>query len=497
MSRRRFRKLLPLVTTLALILPLLFALASPVSAATRTVCASGCDYTTIQAAVNAAGAGDVIDVYPDTYNESVDLGGHSGALTLRTVNAAGTPTPGTATVNGSGSPAFETSSVHAGNVTIEGFIVKSTNEGISIRVNSDVVIRNVTANGTGDDGIHVRQASGHVTVEDSTANDNQRDGFDLDDIDGNLTVSRCTANGNRDDGFDIDVIGGSVTITASTANRSDGDDGFNLNDIDENVTITGCTANDNPEDGIYVYDVAGDLEISNCTAIGNGEAGTDPVSVQGDVRITDSVFRLNYEGVDLDSLDAADLILANGNIICGNDCGVYLESDIVNLEGNWWGCDGGPEAAGCDPICQDDSVAVDYTPWIDTITPSGPAAVMAGSSAAVTFQFSDSAKTVFLGEGPGDLHGDPTFVVTTDNGTVTDPGFINAPNGVLEVTLVPQTEGTATVTVVGPCGLDEHIVLGVQAAAADFVPEPGSVVLLASGLVGLAGYATLRWRSRQ
>jgi hypothetical protein len=30
----------------------------------------------------------------------------------------------------------------------------------------------------------------------------------------------------------------------------------------------------------------------------------------------------------------------------------------------------------------------------------------------------------------------------------------------------------------------------------EFVPEPGTIALLGSGLAGLAGYATLRWRSR-
>lgn len=171
-------------------------------------------YTTIQAAVNAAQPGDVIRVCPGTYPEQVTI---TMALTLRADNGVVVNPSTTQTVTdvaGTEAIAF-VFAVQGANVDIEGFIVDGSNNGLTecsprlvgilyqnatghIRHNA---VRHMnlgtspTVNGCqSGNGIEVESASGSsssVTVNDNSIWDYQKNG-----ITGNESGTEITADGN-------------------------------------------------------------------------------------------------------------------------------------------------------------------------------------------------------------------------------------------------------------------------------------------------------------
>ena len=102
-------------------------------------------------------------------------------------------------------------------------------------------------------------------------------------------------------------------------------------------------------------------------------------------------------------------IVVNYNRIAGNAVGIrtpngFGYSGTLNAENNWWGCNGGPGAAGCDTVSTP-GVGVDTNPWL-------------------VLQFSASPTTAYVGQ-PVTLTADLRFNSLSVD--VSSLGFI--PNG--------------------------------------------------------------------
>lgn len=273
------------------------ALAGPAVADTAYVDGAGvCNglvpcFVTLQAAVDATAAPAEIFVFPGTYMETVDLaqmnGGVKGDVSLTTVDGAGNPTPGTATIQ----PPMLAAILHdqteatsfTGDIVIDGFTVLSVNDdGIELEnVDGDVTIRNVVASGNGSDGLDLEIVTpGRV-----------------------LTVTDTTANMNPDDGFHIEMRseGGEVRLTRVTT-EDNGSDGVEVNAddpmfFDVLLVIVELTSGLNFVDGLDV-DTGGSVEISDSVLGDNGDDAID-ITVTGDVEIVDTATFFNFAGVNL------------------------------------------------------------------------------------------------------------------------------------------------------------------------------------------------------
>jgi hypothetical protein len=140
---------------------------------------NGSGLGSIQEAVDLAVGGDIIEICPGNYAESVNLSNMSsiGDITLRKA----TGQPGTVLIDpDSGNGIFiEETGPFIGNITIEDISITGGEYGIKLSdccldgtyIIGNVILRRVTANENGEDGALI-YALGAVTIENSTFNSN-------------------------------------------------------------------------------------------------------------------------------------------------------------------------------------------------------------------------------------------------------------------------------------------------------------------------------------
>jgi len=134
-----------------------------------------------------------------------------------------------------------------------------------------------------------------------------------------------------------------------------------------------------------------------------------------DIVATGNDFKNNWFGVVVEDGAGAKLTL-NCNNIEGNCVGLYNEAGNpqLNAEYNWWGCNGGPGAAGCDTV----SGNADFDPWL-TATSDDPDG--------------DGLPTCLEAGGPGDCcpesTTDPNDPDTDDDGLLDGPAGSEDKNG--------------------------------------------------------------------
>ena len=361
----------------ALVAGVLFA-APATAATTLSVCSTGCDFTTISAAVAAAGAGDTIDVQGGTYAESVAV---TKTLTIRA-------TPGTTVIPG---PTFNDAGfrLQADGVTIEGFTIGNRSAmtptvGVDVSNTSgahlvdDIIVHNQR-------GVSLAGAS-DVVVSGTRFSDNNGSGPDDNaalwgDSVAGITVADSTFTGHTNTA--INLAGSSdIAVTGSTF-----DDNGNVAVIwdDTDVTISGNTGTLMRGSGVFLN------QSTNVTVSGNdlaAQGGTSAVSVNNvtgpnsGVHVTDNVLRDFVRGVGIAGTALTDSLVASGNAFLTTTAGVRnLDTHVVDARGNWWGSASGPaDATAADSSLPETNSgtgvvaegAVDYRDWCVDLTCQAP-----------------------------------------------------------------------------------------------------------------------------
>jgi hypothetical protein len=209
-----------------------------------------------------------------------------------------------------------------------------------------------------------------------------------------------------------------VQIVNNQFENTSPDDTFNENGIvllsTQNAVIQGNTFSNNASNGVTLLGANQNVSVVGNTISGAGfsavrikacsasECGTqwDPntnVSVTGNSLTGTHEVGNDGAGIKIAQDGYAGVLQAHFNRIAGNDRGIELNDsgESVDAENNWWGCNAGPGAAGCDSVVT--LGPVDSNPWLVLGLSASPSTIPTGGTSTVTASLAQNSAALTPG----------------------------------------------------------------------------------------------------
>lgn len=241
-----------------------FTFASP---KTITVCPSGCEYTSIQDAINAASPGDTIRIGPGIYEENLVI--HKG-LILRGAGRDESVIKG----KKEGKPVILIESDEEIYVTIVGLKItqaKKYEDGIRIGGKCRVTIRDSQISDNAKRGIAIVDSS-HATVENNSISGNGV-GIEIVSPSEDSQISYAMIRNNTISDNDIGIVMGGSSLAEITNNSISNNDGDGIwITVFSQATVTDNSISDNGKNGIFMW-YSPRVTVMNNSIFGNGESG--------------------------------------------------------------------------------------------------------------------------------------------------------------------------------------------------------------------------------
>ena len=426
---------------------------------------------TIQQAVDNAGDGDTIQVAAGAYPESPTID-KSLTLTGAQAGAAGSATR--AASPGGESVIDGHVNITANNVTLDGFTLDLPGTQIFVDRPSSTTIENDVLTGYQPDNYGPYQITSAIGVNAAPATTITRNYFTSPGAEdgavqffnggcSNTVVSDNTFDAAANDGLATiffycdDQPGADITVAGNHdahAGDTNGESSVVAEEVNGDIRVTGNTVTaDNPSSAFYftLSPNLGAVDVSGNSVVGSGSSAVTIRPTGGGAGTAYTITGNRLSGgkygiyVYAGPLAAGATVTAHGNILAGNSRdGVYnadsAHSDSLDANDNWWGCNTGPNTAGCSA----ESGVTRFDPWLVLRISASPSTLPAGSSSTVTADVThDSAGND--ASASGTIPDGTPIAFTTDFGSLSAPAAGTA-GGKASVTLTSPAPGTANVS---------------------------------------------------